>query len=47
MAPPWTEEDVQKAIYAITKGMSILKAMLEYGVPRSTLQDRINGALSK
>lgn len=47
MAPQWAEEDVQRALNAITNGMSIQKAGREYGVPRSTLQDRIKGALSK
>jgi hypothetical protein len=43
MAPCYTEEDVQRALYAIFNRMLIKKAGLEYKVPRPTLYSRING----
>jgi hypothetical protein len=43
----YTEADIQKALSAITNGMSQKKAGLEYGVPRSTLQNRIKGHISR
>jgi len=43
----YTEEDVQRALNAVANGMSQKKAGLEFGVPRSTLQHRINGTLSR
>jgi hypothetical protein len=45
MAPSYTEEDVQRALHAISNKMSIKKARLEYKVPRPTLHGRINGTL--
>ena len=47
MAPRYTEEDVQRALYAISNGILIKKAGLEYGVPHPTLHSRINGPLSR
>jgi hypothetical protein len=47
MAPCYTEEDVQRALHAISNGMSMKKAGLEYGVPRPILYGRINGTLSR
>ena len=43
----YTEADVQKALNVIANGMSQKKAGLEYGVPRSTLQNRIKGHISR
>jgi hypothetical protein len=42
----YTEEDVQRALIDITNGKSVHKAWLDWGVLRSTLQDRINSAIS-
>ena len=39
----YCEEDVNLAIQAVHMGRSIRKAALEWGVPRATLQDRLNG----
>lgn len=47
MAPRYIEEDVQRTLHAISNGMLIKKAGLEYGVPRPTLHARINGTLSR
>jgi len=41
------EEDIQRALNAIANGMSQKKAGLEFGVPRSTLQHRMNGHISR
>lgn len=43
MKHQYTEEDVMRALDAIGNGASTRKASLEWGVPRSTLQDRIRG----
>ena len=43
----YTEEAIQRALNAVANGMSQKKAGLEFGVPRSTLQNRINGILSR
>lgn len=40
MKPEYTEADVQCALAEIANGKSIRKASLEWGVPRTTLQDR-------
>lgn len=40
---PYTEEDVEQAIEAIVNGQSLRKASLEWGVPRTTLSDRLTG----
>lgn len=42
----YTEDDIAMALGAIVNGQSIRKAALDYGIPRATLQDRINGGLS-
>ena len=47
MKPTYTEEDVQRALNYIENGHSIRKTALEFGVPRSTLQDRTNGRISR
>ena len=40
----WNEEDIEKAIVAINKeGLSIRKAALCFGIPKSSLCDRLNG----
>lgn len=39
----YNEQAVQEALHAIANGMSQNKAELEYGVPRSTLQNRLKG----
>ena len=46
MKPSYTEEDIQRALRDIANGMSIRKAHLEWGIPRSTLQGRIYGRVS-
>jgi len=47
MKASYTEEDVQRALADIANGKSVRKAWLDWGVPRSTLQDRINGGISR
>ena len=47
MKPTYTKEDIQRALNAIANGMSQKKAGLEFGIPRSTLQNRINGHISR
>ena len=40
----WLEEDMRKAIQATKNGdMSLRKAALNFGVPRSSLQERVRG----
>ena len=39
----YTEYEVSQALESITNGQSIQKASIEWGVPRSTLQHRIQG----
>ena len=39
----YTEEDIMRALEAIANGVSIRQAWRNYGVPRSTLQDRLYG----
>jgi hypothetical protein len=46
MKRPYTEDDVQRALEAVIGGKSVRKASLDWAVPRSTLQDRINGRVS-
>ena len=38
----WTEETIESAIDAVNCGMSVRKAALTYGIPKSTLQAHIN-----
>jgi hypothetical protein len=47
MKPSYTEDDVQYALKDIANSKSERKASLDWGVPRSTLQDRILGRLSR
>ena len=42
----YTEYDVMQALESITNSVSIRNASLNWGVPRSTLQDRIYGHVS-
>ena len=39
----YTEDDVNQALDAIASGQSLRKAAIQWGIPRSTLQDRLNG----
>ena len=39
----WTDESMQGALKAVTEGMGINRAAMEYGVPRTTLKDRVAG----
>ena len=39
----WTESKLYRAFEAVQNGMSIRRAAEAYGVPRTTLQDRISG----
>ena len=43
----YTEEDIQRALNAVAYRVSQVQAGLQYGVPRSTIQDQINGKLPK
>ena len=47
MKPAYTEADVQRALLDIATGKSLRKAGLDWGVPRSTLSDRIHGRISR
>ena len=47
MKPLYTEEDVQCALRDMANGKSERKASLDWGVPRSTIQQRIQGCLSR
>jgi hypothetical protein len=46
MKPSYTKEDVQRALADVAKGKSVRKACLDWGVPRGTLHERINGRVS-
>ena len=37
------EEDLKKAVTAVSSGMSLQKAAVEFNVKRSTLHDRVVG----
>ena len=47
MKPSYTEEDLQRALTDVANGRSMRKACLEWGVLRGTLQERINGRVSR
>jgi hypothetical protein len=47
MKPSYTEDDVQRVLVDIGNGKSVRKAGLDWGVPRGTLQERINGRVSR
>ncbi len=44
--PTWTEDNLQAAIEAVFSGHSLRRASREWGIPRQTLADRIQGAQS-
>ena len=41
----WKPEAMEKALDAVTQGISIRRAALDYGVPKSTLGDRASGRI--
>jgi hypothetical protein len=43
----YTEEDLNSAIQSVANGQSVKKAAIEWGIPRSTLRTRLNGALPR
>ena len=45
--PTYTEEDVQRALNYMENSYSMRKSALEFGVPRSILQDCTNGRISR
>ena len=47
MKSSYTEDDLQRALSEVANGKSMRKASLHWGVPRSTLQDRISGHVSQ
>jgi len=47
MKPSYTEDDLQRALADVALGRSVRKAGLDWGVPRSTLQERISGRVSR
>jgi hypothetical protein len=44
--PTYTEEVLQLAIQAVRDGLSQHQAAKQYGIPRTTLHDRLRGSLS-
>ena len=46
MKPSYTEDDVQRALKEIAEGKSMRRASLDWGVPRSTIQERIYGRVT-
>lgn len=45
---PWyTEDQLQLAIKAVENGMPKAKAAREFGIPKSTLHDRIAGSTTR
>ena len=46
MKPLYTEYDVMRALDDIANGVKVRKASLEWGVPRSTIQDRMKNHTS-
>ena len=47
MKPSYTKDDVQRALADMANRKSVRKASLDQGVPRVTLQERINGRVSR
>lgn len=47
MKPRYSEQDLQDALLAITKGMSQRQAEIKYNIPRATLQNRMKGYVSR
>ena len=39
----WSNESMEAALEAVKKGLPVRKAATQFGVPRTTLQDRVNG----
>ena len=39
----WSKESMQGALKAVTEGMGVNRAGIEYGVPKTTLKDRVVG----
>lgn len=46
MTKTYTEDDINSALHAVVNGESVRKAALDFGIPRATLGNRINGHLS-
>ena len=44
MAKPYFEVDLANAINAVRNGASVQGAASEFGIPRTTLRKRLNGA---
>ena len=42
----WSNDSMLGAMKAVSEGMGINRAALEFGVPRSTLKDRVSGRVS-
>ena len=42
----WSDETMAAALEAVKGGQTILRAAQTYGVPRSTLQDRVHGKVT-
>ena len=38
----WTEESIQEALHGVNRVIFVLKAVLTFGIPKSTLQAHIN-----
>ena len=45
--PQYTENDIKFAIQAVQEGATQREASIKWGIPRSTLQDRLNGSTTK
>jgi len=43
----YTEDDISQAILAVTNGQSVRNAALQWGIPRITLYDRLQGRASR
>ena len=41
----WTENEAEEAVNACHRGMSIWKAAEFYGIPKSTISDKLNGKM--
>ena len=39
----YTEDDINQALDAVTRGATVKTAASAYGIPRSTLRNRLNG----
>ena len=45
--PKYTEESMQQALVAIRAGDSIHRAATLYGIPHTTLRDRVHGSITR